>query len=120
LFYSKLTDGFYNQDSDIPHPAGGWYMMAMNSDQINYGAELTMEYRLEGLGLTPYVSMTAMRYVRKYNNGYKTDNTGVPKTWGVGGLRWESHVTETVRLYADASLAWSGGFHNEGPERVSD
>jgi hemoglobin/transferrin/lactoferrin receptor protein len=120
LFYSKLDDAFYNQASGIAHPAGGFYWMAMNSDKATYyGSEIALEYRLEGMGLTPYASMTAMRYVRKFKNGYKSDNSGVPKTWGVGGLRWEREISGSLRLFADASLTWSGGFHDEGADGIT-
>jgi hemoglobin/transferrin/lactoferrin receptor protein len=120
LFYSHLEDAIYYSSSNIPHPANGFYQQAKNSDEAtSYGAEFQAEYAFLDLGLTPYISFTAMRYVRKFENGYKSDNSGVPKTWGVGGLRWEKNVADNVRLYANASLTWSSAFHDEGPDGVT-
>ncbi|MDR1608496.1 MAG: TonB-dependent receptor [Deltaproteobacteria bacterium] len=120
LFYSHLKEAFYSQSSGIVHPAGGYYIQWQNSDQAtSYGAEIMMEYTFGDLGLTPYLSMTAMRYVRTFKNGYKSDNSGVPRTWGVGGLRWERDISENLRLYTNASLTWSGGFHDEGATGIT-
>jgi hemoglobin/transferrin/lactoferrin receptor protein len=114
LFYTHLSEAFYKQETEIDYPRGGHYNQIQNSDEAtSYGAELLAEYYFEDLGLTPYLSMTAMRYVRKYKNDYKTDNTGVPRTWGTAGLRWERHLADSLRLYTNASLSWSGGFHDE-------
>jgi hemoglobin/transferrin/lactoferrin receptor protein len=116
LFYSVLKDAFYAQETDVPHPISGNYMQFQNSDRAtSYGVELATSYLIEAIGLTPYLSMTAMKYVRDYKNGYKTDNTDVPRTRGIGGLRWERNLTENFRLYTDASLTWFGGFHPEYP-----
>jgi outer membrane receptor protein involved in Fe transport len=61
-----------------------------------------------------------MRYVRKYKNGYESDNSGIPRTWGTGGLRWERHLSDSLRLFTNASLTWSGGFHNETDQGITD
>ncbi|MDR2443760.1 MAG: TonB-dependent receptor [Deltaproteobacteria bacterium] len=119
LFYSKLSDAFYKQETDIPYYRNGTvldgvYNQIQNSDEAtSYGAELLVEYTFEELNLTPYLSMTAMRYVRKYKNGYETSNTGVPSTWGTGGLRWEHYLSDNLRLFTNASFTWSDGFHDE-------
>jgi hemoglobin/transferrin/lactoferrin receptor protein len=123
FFYSHLKDAFYLQDTGILNPsspqAGGTYSQIQNSDQAtSYGMEIMLERKFADLGLTPHLSLTAMKYVRKYKNGYSTANTGVPKTWGVAGLRWERELSEKTRLYADASLTWSGKFHDEGETGV--
>jgi hemoglobin/transferrin/lactoferrin receptor protein len=120
LFYSSLDDAYYEKVTDIPNPIG-FMTQVQNSDKAtSYGAEILVEYFIENLGLTPYLSMTAMRYVRKYDNGYKTDNTGVPKTWGNGGFRWERNLSDNLRIFTDASLTWSAGYHDEGPNGITD
>ncbi|MDR1677579.1 MAG: TonB-dependent receptor [Deltaproteobacteria bacterium] len=119
LFYSTLKDAFYDYNTDISNPMGGVYMQVRNANQAkSLGAELALSYDIVPLGLTPYVSLTAMRFEREYLNGKTTKNTGTPRSWGVGGVRFSRDFNPNIRIFADASLTWSGGFFDEPPGGV--
>jgi hemoglobin/transferrin/lactoferrin receptor protein len=116
LFYSKLKDAFLEVDSGqinpvFPPATSAVYENADNAKSM--GAELAVSYEFQNIGLTPYLSLTAMRFERTFRNGRKTDNTGVPRSWGTGGFRYSRDLSDTLRFFGDASLTWSDGYYTE-------
>jgi hemoglobin/transferrin/lactoferrin receptor protein len=114
FFHSDLKDAFYDHTTDVPNPNGNFYLQTRNSDRASAtGAELEASYEIETAGLTPFLSMTVMRYERQFSNGFKTEHTGVPHTWGTGGLRYSKDIGDNMRLFGEGALTWSGGFFDE-------
>jgi hemoglobin/transferrin/lactoferrin receptor protein len=111
LFYSILDKPFYYHTTSIPHPSQvGFYYQYSNAKRVvSYGAELFVSYDIENLGLTPYLSLTALSYERETNDGLKSKDTGVPRSFGVGGIRFNRDFGEEWRFFADGSLTWSAG-----------
>ncbi|MDR0550147.1 MAG: TonB-dependent receptor [Deltaproteobacteria bacterium] len=121
FFYSTLKDAFYQHDTGVPIPNSVYtYQQTRNAEKAKAkGAEVAISYDIADTGLTPYVSFTAMRYERQYNNGKKTKNTGVPHSWGMGGFRYSNNYNSDLRLFGDARLTWSGGFFDEPAGNLS-
>jgi outer membrane receptor protein involved in Fe transport len=113
FFYSSLDQPFYDASTNVPHPSGRTYTQTVNAYRAkNYGAELFVSYDIQNLYLTPYVSVTTMRYEREVTPGNTTKDTGVPKHWGVAGLRFSKEFGGNMRLFSDASVTWSEGHRN--------
>lgn len=89
------------------------------------GIELYVEHALGVWGLSPYVSLAAMRRQLRYGNGYQTSESGSPslagktglrKDWAAGGangsvdayLRGESRVR--MRDESGSSLSGAAGY----------
>ena len=65
-----------------------------------YGLEISGQYWLEDLGLTPYFSATAM--IRTFeNDGMKTKNTDIPSLTGRFGIKKDWRLYEDVDFMAD-------------------
>lgn len=79
----------------------------------SYGAELYADYEIGRLGLTPYVSITALTYEREIAPGDVSDDPMTPSSWGTGGLKFSRRVSERARVFSDASVTWSAGFHDK-------
>ncbi|MDR1678133.1 MAG: TonB-dependent receptor [Deltaproteobacteria bacterium] len=113
LFYSLLDNPFFDKMTTVPHPASSFYTRTENAYRAkSYGAELYLDYNFYNLGLTPYLSFTAMTYERELSPGLVTKNTGVPSSWGTGGLKFTHQINDTIRFFSDASITWSGGHQN--------
>jgi hemoglobin/transferrin/lactoferrin receptor protein len=122
LFYSILDNPFHYESTGLPHKylqgqTSAWTVNALRAK--SYGAELMLSYDIMDLGLTPYLSVTAMTYERETSPGKKTKDTGVPSSWGTGGLRFSRNLTDTVRFFSDASLTWSAGHKDEGDRNLA-
>ena len=113
VFYSQLDNPFYDASTDRPHPAGRTYVIVANAVSAkSLGAELFASYEFASIGLTPYVSFTAMSYEREAAGGKSTRNTGVPENWGTGGLKFSRDVSGSLRFFSDLALTWSAGYVN--------
>jgi hemoglobin/transferrin/lactoferrin receptor protein len=121
LFHSDLKDAFYQHNTGIPMLGTYFnYQQIRNADKAKAtGAELAISYEFLNIGLTPYLTLTTMRYERQYRTGVKTINTGVPHTWGVGGFKYSHQFNSFVRLFGDASLTWSGRFYDDAGGNVT-
>ena len=115
LFHSELDKPFHYVSSGIPHPSGiRTYMHTINAVRAkSYGAELYADYEIGRLGLTPYVSITALTYEREIAPGDVSDDPMTPSSWGTGGLKFSRRVSERARVFSDASVTWSAGFHDK-------
>lgn len=95
-FYSKASD--YIATVSLT-PAAKQFKNVSGAD--TYGGELSLEYLLTGLNLTPYVAAT---YLRRHfdTDSYETSQTGDPSLFGRFGLRWFHDFDKTTRFNADA------------------
>ncbi|MDR1608966.1 MAG: TonB-dependent receptor, partial [Deltaproteobacteria bacterium] len=111
IFYSKLKDAFLEVDSGqlnavFPPATSAIYQNADNAKSL--GLELAASYYFRNLGLTPYLSVTFIHYKRTFPNGRETTDVGIPKSWGVAGLKFSRDLPDNLRLFWDAAMTWSG------------
>ena len=71
------------------------------------GAELIMGYTFESTGLNPYTSVTWLRRTFTHYNGLETRKTGTPPWEGRVGLKWETDVNPTQRVFTDLYCNWA-------------
>lgn len=109
---ARFNDGAWDMDATL------FYMMAENYittvdagggarrfDNVNeasgYGAEVTLSYAIDSLGLTPYMSGTWLR--REYETStYTTKQTGDPSFMERFGVRYHLDFAQDMLFTADA------------------
>ena len=107
LFLSDLKDGMSMQN--VPGTTSYQYI---NYNKVrSMGAELALDYTFEKLGLTPYGSVTWLRYETR-DNGWKNRHTGQPSFWGKAGLKWETQLNEKNRIFTDANVVMTTGAYS--------
>ncbi len=116
-FYSELKDAFSGVDTGIPHPAGRNYFKVENVEKAkSFGTEANASVFIEPLGLTPYGSMTWMRYQYNYATGLKTFDSGRPEMWGTFGIKWEHNIVRDLLFYSDLSMTMSDGYKTQNSD----
>ncbi len=107
FFYSDMKDGLSMQE------VGPSQYQYINYNKVHsMGSELSVEYRIHSLNLTPYGSVTWLRYETE-DGGFKTTHNGRPSFWGQAGVKWEHQFNENALLFTDANLVMSTGAYTE-------
>ncbi|OHC43781.1 MAG: hypothetical protein A2092_11405 [Rhodobacteraceae bacterium GWE1_64_9] len=84
LFHTRAKDYIASVQTD-PVTRARQYMNL--EEAKSWGLELHAEYALPDLGLTPYITATALRRKITYANGFSTRDSGMPDLSGRIGLR---------------------------------
>ena len=109
VFYSKAKDFI----SSYTKSGLTYYYNAAKAETI--GAELSLGYTFEDIGLTPYGDITWLRRETTNAAGWETTKNRVPDFAGRIGLKWQADVNEHQRVFTDLYLNWA----NEAESQTS-
>ena len=107
LFLSDLKDGMSMVNVGVNE-----YQYINFNKVRNMGAELSADYTFSDLNLTPYGSLTWLRYESR-DNGWSNTKNGRPSFWGKAGLKWETDLNENNRFFTDSNVVMTTGAYTD-------